>query len=421
MNKTAYFKLIITASLLFPFTYQNAHAAGFALNEISTSGLGNAFAGGAASAEDASTVFANPAGMIYLPNQQLVFATHALDVSAKFNNQGSVPAAGRSLGGDGGDPGSWALVPNIYYSTRLTPKLAAGIALNAPFGLKTEYNKDWVGRFQAIKSDLRTYNINPAIAYQVSDSLSLGLGISLMKAQAELTQAVNFGPAGEGSARIKGDDWSYGYNLGAILQITPESRIGIVFRSQIKQTLDADASFRRPPGVPFAAAPDGKVSADLTLPASLSLSAFSQLNEQWDLMADVTWTGWNRFQQLKIVRDNGSVLSATPENWENSLRYSIGSSYRYNATWKLRAGLAYDQDPIKDEFRTARIPSNDRIWLAIGANYRLSDKTCLDMGYAHLFLKSTPIDINQGPAAGRVSGSYDIQINVLSLQLTHNF
>ena len=159
-----------------------AHGAGFSLIEQSVSAMGNAYAGAAASAEDATTVYFNPAGMVYLPQSQLVVGAHAIRPSGHFNNEGSVSALGRPGTGEGGDLGSWAVVPNLYYSHVVTPDIRIGIAVNAPFGLKTEYDKDWIGRFQAMKSELKTYNINPAVAFRVNDRLSLGLGVSVMYA-----------------------------------------------------------------------------------------------------------------------------------------------------------------------------------------------------------------------------------------------
>ncbi|MES1986902.1 MAG: outer membrane protein transport protein, partial [Pseudomonadota bacterium] len=195
-----------------------AQAAGFALIEQSASGMGNAFAGGGAVAEDASTIFFNPAGMTYISGTQIVGAIHLIKPSAEFNNNGSVAGAGagpfpsRPLGGSGGDAGDLSFVPNFYYKRDLTDTVKFGLGVNAPFGLKTEYDKDWIGRFQAIKSELKTVNINPAIAFKLNDQLSIGAGLSAMWAQAELTSAVNL-VASERTSKVQGDDWGFGFNL----------------------------------------------------------------------------------------------------------------------------------------------------------------------------------------------------------------
>jgi long-chain fatty acid transport protein len=421
MNKTLLRMAVVTPLLSIPLA---AQSAGFALIEQSGSGLGNAYAGAAAVAEDASTIYFNPAGMTYIEGTQVVGALHLIKPSAEFNNQGSVAGLGRPLGSDGGDAGDLAFVPNFFYKRDLTDTVKFGLGVTAPFGLKTEYDKDWIGRFQAIKSELKTVNINPAIAFKVNDQLSLGFGINAMWIQAELTSAVNI-VAAERSLKVKGDDWGFGYNLGAIFQATEDTRFGVAFRSKVDQKLEGDvkSSFTA-----FNASPtqtlNTNVTAETTLPETLSLSVFSRLDSKWDLMGDVTWTRWSRFRELRIIRDNGtnSTVGVTPENWDNTMRYSIGVNYHYDDKLKLRAGLAYDEEAISTEFRTARIPGNDRKWLALGAAWQYSPNTKLDIGYAHLFISDTKISDDQRAAArGLVRGEYDGSVDILSFQLTHNF
>ncbi|OQW67511.1 MAG: aromatic hydrocarbon degradation protein [Proteobacteria bacterium ST_bin12] len=413
MQKLFFSFVIFTTPLL-------SHAAGFALSEQSGSGLGNAFAGAAASAEDASTIFFNPAGMTYIDGTQVVGTLHLIKPNAEFNNQGSVAGTARPLGSESDDAGSLAFVPNFYFMTPLTETVKFGVGVNAPFGLKTEYDRDWIGRFQGIKSDLKTVNINPSLAFKVNDQLSLGFGLSAMWIQAELTNAVNLGGS-ERTATVKGDDWGFGYNLGAIYQVTNDTRLGIAYRSKIDQHLKGDVRF----SVSNGPTPNGDVTADTTLPEMVSISSFSQLNDQWDLLSDVTWTRWSRFQDLTVLRDNGALLSSTAQNWENTLRYSIGVNYHYNDKLKFRAGVAYDETPTSNEFRTVRIPDNDRKWLSFGVAWQARPDTKLDIGYAHLFVSDVKIDDNQTTAVplgrGRVRGEYDASVDILSVQLTHNF
>lgn len=412
-----------------PFT---AQAAGYALAEQSGSGLGNAYAGAAAIAEDASTIFSNPAGMTYIEGTQAAGALHFIKPNAEFSNDGNSSAGtARPLGGEGGNAGDLAFVPNTYFLTPINDQVKFGLGISVPFGLKTEYDKDWLGRFQGIKSELKTVNINPSLAFKVNDRLSLGFGVSAMWAQAELTNAVNFGPFGEGKGTVKGDDWGFGYNLGAIYQATNDTRLGIAYRSKIEQHLEGKVKFQRPAGLPgafVAATANGDVKADVTLPETLSMSVFSRLNTTWDVMADATWTRWSRFEELAIYRDNGALLTRTPENWDNNMRYSVAVNYHYSDSIKLRAGLAYDEGAASTAFRTVRIPDNDRKWLTFGAGWQATPATKIDVGYAHLFISDTDIDDNQAaPVApsplgkGRVSGDYDASVDVLSMQVTHNF
>lgn len=383
-------------------------AAGFSLIEQNASGIGNAYAGQAASAQDASTIFFNPAGMTLLPEKQLVLAGHLIKPSAEFSGTVS-PAIG---GGDGGDAGSVAFVPNGYFAYRLTPDVHLGIGMFAPFGLKTEYDTTWVGRIHAIESELKTININPAIAWKASESLSFGAGLSIQYIEATLSNAAGAGlppPIGV----IKGDDYGWGFNLGLLWKLSDTSRVGLAYRSEIEHTLEGDL---RVNGV-VAANP---VFADVTLPDSLSLSLFHKLDDQWDILADLSWTGWSDFEVLNIVNSAGtSVVTPTTENWDDSFRVSVGANYHLNSKLTLRGGVAFDETPVSDRYRTARIPDQDRTWLAFGAQYRLSPSSTIDMGYAHLFVKDARIsELRSGLT---LTGTYDASVDILSFQYTHTF
>lgn len=420
--KSSYLWLSLSLSI-----YQlNSHAAGFALSEQNASGLGNAYAGAAAAAEDASTIFFNPAGMTYLEGSQIVGALHLIRTTGDFDNRNSQPAGVQPLGNQGGDFGSLAAIPNFYYKQDINDQLKVGIGIGTPFGLKTEYDKNWLGRFQALKSELKTVNLNPSLAWRLSEQWSFGFGISAMWAQAELTSAVNLG-ATASTINNKGKDWGFGYNLGAIYQITPDTRLGLAYRSKVEQHLKGDARspFTALNGVPGSTL-NTDITADLTLPETLSLSSFSRLDDHWDLLADITWTRWSQFQTLSILRDNGSntLIGSTQEHWNNTLRYSVGLNYRYSDSIKLRTGVAYDQEAIDNDRRTSRIPGNDRLWLSFGASWQYSPQTRLDAGYAHLFIKEASIYDDQrtpGPSKGLIDGKYDGSADILSLQFTHQF
>lgn len=396
----------------------SANAAGYGSPIQGASGLGNAYAGAAASAVDATTIFANPAGMIYLNDSQFIEAIHVVKPESRFEDEGSIKGAGvPPRGGEGGDIGSWIFVPNLFYAKKISPDLSMGLGVNSPFGLKTEYDDDWVGRFQTVKSQLRTINFNPSIAFRVNDSLSVGAGISAMYARAELTRAVNRVVSPESFVKIKGDDWGYGFNLGLIYQVTEDTRLGLAYRSKVEQNLKGEAKFDAP-----LQALNTNVKTSITTPETVSFSTYSQLNDKWDLLTDITWTRWSRFEEIKILRENGSLLSLTPQNWDNSLRYSMGATYKYDSKLNLRAGIAYDEEAISDEFRTARIPSNDRTWLSVGASWQMSEKSKLDVGFSHLFIKDAVIDDDQNSPAegfnGRLRGKYQAQANILGIQFT---
>ncbi len=451
---------LLIASLLAGSAF-NAQSAGFAIIEQSASGMGNAFAGAAAVAEDASTIYFNPAGMTNLEGTQMVMAGHVIVPSADFNNRGSyvnplltggTPVAG-SLGGSNDNGGVTALVPNLYFSSQINDKLFAGVGINAPFGLSTEYDKDWVGRYHAVSSEIQTININPSIAYKVNDKLSLGAGISAQYIRATLSNKVDFGsvcfglegkgflPPGtcsganvlplqsDGYAKIKGSDWSFGFNLGAMIHITDHTRIGLAYRSNISQNLEGDATFRVPSnfqailnmGLPVFS--DTGAAADVDLPETASISLYHAFSEQWAILADASWTKWSRFDELRIQYDNPSQPDTVqPENWDNNMRYSLGAIYSPNNTWTFRIGAAYDETPISSTAdRTPRIPGNDRKWIAVGVGYRISDSLSMDAGYSHLFVEDTDLDALDHSTGHQLIGTYEADVNIFSAQLNYKF
>ena len=422
-----------------------ANASGFALIEQSGSGLGNAYAGGAASAEDASTIFYNPAGMSRLSGKQIVVAANAIRPSAEFSGTvtGLAPfqAGGTSTGGDAGD---WAIVPNVYFAMEVNPRTRIGLGINAPFGLKTEYDSNWMGRFQAVKSKLETINLNPSVSYQVSDNISVGAGLNYQHVKGDLTSAVNYPAvvyagalaAGasaaaaaasatplanvEGVSTLTGSDSAWGYNLGALFNVSTQTRVGLAYRSSIKYTLSGSISFTNRPAPLAAALPDQPVTLAIKMPDSFSVSAFHQLNNKWDVMADASWTGWSDFQQLNVQKANGASLSTTPENWRDTWRVSVGANHHYSEKWTARIGVAYDQTPVSDTYRTARIPDGDRTWLALGGQYKPSKTSAINAGYAHLFVRDA--SINQTVAgSGSLVGNYSNSVDILSVQYTHGF
>lgn len=418
----------------------NAAASAFALIEQS-SGLGNAFAGGAAGAEDATTIFFNPAGMSRLSGKQVSVAASAIKPSAKFSDTGSTGAALQTAGGNGGDAGSLALIPNTYVVTEIEPALRFGLGINVPFGLKTEYDPTWIGRFQAINSKLQTINLNPSLSYQMNDVTSLGIGLNYQHITGDLTSAVNYsaaafsaggaplltaiGGAGkEGVTTMSGSDSAWGYNLGALFNVTPSTRVGVAYRSKITYTLKGTVSFTNVPTA-MAASPtfaNGDVTLPVNMPDYFSISGFHQLNDKWDVMADLSRTGWGTFQQLVITRTNGTVVQNVQENWRNTWRFALGATHHYNEQWLARVGVAYDQTPVPDAFRTARIPDNNRTWLAFGGQYKPSPAGKLDFGYAHLFVKDTTIANNQtASGAGNLVGTYANSVDILSVQYAYSF
>src|SRR5271166_3060149 len=445
-----------------------AFGSNFALQEQSGSGVGNAFAGGAAVAEDASTVYFNPAGMSRFSAIQGAISGDVICLSAKLDNSGSEPAALQPLGGDGGNAGTCAFLPSMYLVVPINKQFAFGLGVGAPFGLKTNYDSSWLGRFQAIESRVATVNINPALSWKVNDMFTVGAGFSWQHINATLTNAVNYsgalvtaaqqaaagglippsaippivaGIGGlESQAAVNGNDSAWGWNIGLLFEPDKDTRLGAQYRSAIKYTVAGQVNFNNPP-LPSTLPPElapiagllaagvnqvlssGDVTLQLKVPQTWNISAFHTLNDQWDLMADLQYTGWSSIQQLQIVRSTGATLSTTPEDFRNTWRGSVGANYHYSDQWKFRMGLAYDQSPVRDATRTPTLPDNNRTWVAIGAQYHASPQLALDVGYTYIFVSNSSINQNEGSTAanGLISGTYHNNINVVGLQATYTF
>ncbi len=435
---------------LFSAGMNGAHSAGFALIEQNASGQGNAYAGAAAVAEDASTIFFNPAGMSFLEGAPFAVVGHVINLSADFS--GTVvgplalvgpPPAGPT-GGTGGDIGDPAFVPNIYAVMPIGEKWDIGIGINAPFGLKTQYNEDWVGRFQGIKSELTSLNINPTVSYKISDTFSIGGGINYQQFDAELTSTAilpsnaGFTAFEEGGNKLEADDDGWGWNIGAMFQVSPATRIGVAYRSEIKYTLEGSATVTSLTANPFAAgaaaANSGPSKGDITLPDTLSLSVAFQANDRFQLLADITRTGWSSIDQINVVNSTtGATRDVLVFDFDDAFRYSIGGNYMFSELWTLKAGLALDETPVKNaETRTVRLPDNDRTWISFGLQRKVGQSGrrvgTIDFAYSHIFIKDAPINHTRTPpaplgAAGAttVTGTYKGSVDIFSIQYSVAF
>jgi long-chain fatty acid transport protein len=415
-----------------------AGAAAFALYEQGVSGLGNAYAGAAAVAEDATTVWWNPAGMARLGSgKHFAFAGALIVPSTEFSNRASQAAALQTLGGTGGDAGDAALVPSLFFAMDLGPRWNFGVGVSVPFGLKTEYDPTWLGRFQGISSELQTLNINPSVSFKLSDAASIGFGINYQRGEIDLVTAANYsaaaggllGPNLEGlnTTAVDGDSW--GFNIGGLFNVAPATRVGVHYRSSIEHEFDGTTSFSNVPA-PLAANPRlsaGGVKLDVKTPESLAFSVAHGLSDRLQLLGDLTWWKWSRIQQLPLQRTDGP-LSGTPVstlvfNFEDTWRASIGANYKTDGGWLVRLGVAYDQTPVPNaESRTVRLPDNNRFWLSAGAKYQTSPNGALDFGYTFVMVRDADIRNDQRAAGGGlVDGTYEGNVHVLGIQYQHRF
>ena len=334
--------------------------------------------------------------------------------------------------------------------------MSFGLGLNTPFGLKTEYDDEWVGRYHGILSDLKTFNINPSLGYRVNDKLSIGAGFNLMLAMVDLTSAVDFGSlcyaidtqlngnpgnciaaganpqAVDGDAELDGDnfdDFSWGYNVGLLYQVSQSTRVGVAYRSEVDIEVEGDADFTVPNNAVVQAFVGGAglfedtgIGAEVTLPASFSGSVAHEVSK-FTWLADITWTGWSSFDELRIEYDNPDQPdSVTTEDWDDPFRYSIGFDHQTTDKLVLRAGLALDETPVPSaERRTPRLPGNDRTWLSLGFSYNASKMVSIDFGYSHLFIDDAKVDNEFESSVPTLNhqlvGEYEAEVDIISAQL----
>lgn len=437
MNRRAMTAALLAAASVFALD-RPVSASGFQLRENSAAYQGTAFAGQASGNQDLSVIFANPATMTQFSGTRLeavgsfIVPRSVFDGTATTTGPGFAPIA---VSGDGSDEngGAPAFVPAIYGTTSITPDFKAGIAVTTPFGLATRYDNDWVGRYNALRSELLTVNVNPSVAYRVFPWLSLGAGVSFQYADATLTRALNFAFLGapDGNFRVDGDDWGFGFNGGVLIEPLEGTRIGLAYRSQIHHRLEGKADFTVPAAAAFvlgSAVADSGASAELRTPATATFSVTQRITSAIDVMLDVQWTNWETFETLVIQRDNTVPLTTQPENWRNTWFGAIGAAWRVDDRLTLRAGVAYDQTPVKGGFVTARLPDQNRIWLSFGAGYKISDMVSIDAGYTHLFIRDRSIDETSPgpdgtptPTGGRLVGKYEAAVDILALSAKLRF
>lgn len=430
-------------------------AAGFALQEQSVSGLGNAFAGGAAAADDNSAIWSNPAALTLLDSAEIQLGVHMISVDADISNTGTT-TLGLPTQGANGSTSESALVPNLYYSQPVSDNLVLGLGVTAAFGLTTDWGSDWFGRYIADYSDLKDVNIQPTLAYKVNDKFSIGIGIDFANVEAELTNAVDMGlvflnaiqtgqipaaavPAAliadvqgslttskyDGHASIKGDGTAWGFNLGMLFQPTDETRIGVHYRSAIEVELEGDVEFEVGglASVLSAVFPSQGGRVDLELPSITNISIHHELDDVWSIMADAQYTTWSSFETLIIEFELPTPpTSVVPENWEDVWRFSGGVSYQASEALKLRAGVAYDQSPVPSPaYRSPRIPDSDRTWLSAGLEYVFNDNFRMNAAATYIMVDDAKIDNDTHASAFHMRGDMEGSVTIFSVSGVYSF
>ena len=415
MNKTSLATFTGMAALALGLSGP-VQAAGFYIQEQSVSGTGTAFAGQVAMPRDASILYYNPAGLTHLDDAQVNAGIHMIDGLGEMEDTGSTTSGAITIVSgqpssinDGGNPFPPGYVPNFYAATPLmNGDLWAGIGVSVPFGLATVYDEGFFGRYDSKKSSLRTMDIQPTLAYQVSDKVSIGGSVIVQYARADLDNKALF-PLGGGNfdevdSELTGDDWAYGVNLGIMYEPWDDTLIGLNYRSQTNQELEGSLTFVGPTlGVVTTAG-----AADVDLPEIASIGASHKLNDRWTIMGHASWFGWGAFDAIDATTANPALTpGAILQNYQDSWAFAIGADYTLNEAWTLRGGFQYEETPVTDEFRTTIVPDGDRLRFGAGFTYNMNDKMSLDVGGNYIETKDESLNITRNEGLSTVSADYE--------------
>jgi long-chain fatty acid transport protein len=425
-----------------------AQAAGFAIKQQSTMAQGNAFAGATAGAESPSYMFFNPAALGRFDQSSVQLEANAIFTELRLRNSEAATTAGVPIDGTRrkGDVSDNAVLPAFYGVLAPEGDFRFGLAINVPFGLGTDYPTDWVGRYHTQKSNLMAVNINPVMAYKATDWLTVAAGVQLQWTEAELESAIDFGTLGaganipgaaptqqDGQAKVKGDGWGFGYNLGILAEPRPGTRLGAAFRSKIKTDLNGDARFNLDGAGVGAAIRGGtgafrNVDADtkVDLPPMVSFGIHQDIGDAFAVMAEAQWTGWSTFDELVIEFDNPAQPDNVTEfDWDDAWFFAVGGTWKPTGRLTFRLGAAYDQTPTRKRFRTPRIPDSDRYWLSAGVGYEVTERFSLDLAYTHVFFDDARVRLRGADDGNALRGDLDADyrnaIDVVSLAAKWRF
>jgi long-chain fatty acid transport protein len=369
-----------------------AGAAGWQNLEQDAAALGVAHAGSAASADSAAVLYYNPAGLMRLDGIQFSAGMTGLRPVVEFSDRGS---SGPGLGvGNGGDAGRWLALPNASLSWRASSDLVLGIGITQPFALDLDYDSGWLGSAQVQRAEIGSLNINPAIAYRLSERVALGFGLNYQRIDLDFANA---------GLRLKGDDDSWGWNAGALFTLSPNMRVGISYRSAIEHKLDGSAA-----------------RATIKLPETAILSVWQQVSDRWEAMGDLSYARWSQLKRLDFVeRGNGLTLASEQLGYSNSWRVAWGAAYKLDDAYKLKFGLAWERSPVSNRYRTAWLPENSGLRLSFGGQWLLGALGRLDAGYSYLLMRDGRIARMQN--GNLLSGKYENGIHTVGIQYSVGF
>lgn len=374
-----------------------AHAAGFMLTEQSAGVLGRAYAGVGVDGTDLSGVYYNPATMTLHPGTQIQAGFVAVGLDLAF--EGTGPNSDVSENGQY----NTQAIPHGYISHQISDSMWVGLAMTVPFGMGTEYDDDWRFANRGISAEVLTFDFNPNVAWKVSDKLSLGAGMSIQYASADLKMRKDVvKDLASIDSEVDADSWAWGFNVGLMWTPLENLRFGLSYRSKINHNADGDVELdngklagnnaedfvNHPIYGDYAKlllSQYGSYDATATIstPAWVMATAAWDVNELLSLYATFRWTDWSSFDELVIDSDAGST--AVTNKWQDAYLFSVGADLRFTNWWTFRAGIGYESSPIDDpSFRTSIIPDADRWWFALGSSFQATDNMQIDVSAAWL-------------------------------------
>lgn len=367
----------------------DALAGGLYLNEFATPSMGTAGAGGEAWGNDASTAFAfhNPAGMTRLEGHQLSLGIGLGKGSTEFDANGNTPFGG----GNGSDAAGLVPLLGSHGVLSLTEDLKLGFSVFSVAGAALDYKNNWAGRYQNQDVSILTVTANPTIAYRVTDWLSVAGGVMVTYADLDFKLAVP--PGGAGNAKIDGDDITQGFNFGAMFDLSPQTRIGVIYVSE--QEIDFDGNLKvNPAGINVGS------TTSLNLAQAVRVGGYHEIDDQWAILGTVGWEDWSTMDSL-FVNTNGGAGNI-PRNWNDTYHFSIGAHYKPVDDWLLQAGVTYDTSPVDAKDRTADMPIDRQIRFALGAQHQLSETMTVGGAVEYVDLGSARIS-----DPNTLTGDYD--------------